>query len=104
LYYNSCIVGLAGASKKDENGWSVPWMVATPEFENDRKAAVRISKNLFWKLISMYPKMVNLVSTENETSIRWLSWLGFTIAQEAQEFGPMNAPFYKFSIEGVLHV
>lgn len=100
LYYDEKIVGLAGATEGDLQGWSIPWMVATPEFENDKKAAVHVSKRLFNELIQRYPKMANFVSAENETSIRWLSWLGFVISRKAHTFGPNNAEFYRFSIEG----
>lgn len=96
--YNGKPMALFGIA--DLNGFSKigsPWLVGTPEIETQSIAFLKKSKPLFHEIAAPYDYLVNMVDTRNKASIRWISWLGFTL-HSAAPYGPEGLPFHKFDM------
>lgn len=74
----------------------VIWLLATDESEKHWLRFGKISRDAVEFFRTQFPIIENFVDAENETSINWLRWLGFTLAQEPAPFGVAQTPFYHF--------
>lgn len=85
---------LFGIAPSEEEGYGVPWMVATEEIKTINKSIV-ISNSIkaVRKMEEKYRVLFNYVHPENDVSIRWLKWLGFTVTNLSNEKGLLY--FYK---------
>ena len=84
----------------DLNGFSKigsPWLVGTQDIEEHPIPFLRHSKPCFLKIAAEYDYLVNMVDARNAASIRWITWLGFTI-HPASPYGPQRLPFHKFDL------
>lgn len=93
-----CVWGVCALAPM--SGIGVPWLVATPALEN---AAVPFLRHCWYylnKMKSEYEFLFNMVYSENDTAIQWLSWMGFEMS-EAEPHGPMSMPFIPFRWKGV---
>lgn len=79
----------------------VPWLLATPEFEEEGLEIVKQSKTYSELMKSRFRLLTNYVDARQEKSIRWLKWLGFTI-EEAKPYGLLQLPFHNFWMKGNL--
>lgn len=73
-----------------EKGWKrdqgIPWLLATGELERQgAREFIRLSRDYVRLLQKGFRRLENYVHAENEISIRWLSWCGFTVEVEAVE-------------------
>ncbi len=55
------------------------WMTITPGLAKHPKQFLRDSRATIRSWASMFPVLVDFVDTEQKTTLRWLSWLGFDI-------------------------
>lgn len=78
-------------------GGGIPWMLATPEIETVSIKLLRTSKRWVDAKLSEYGVLTNYVDARNETSIRWLQWLGFSFSPAAP-YGVAGLPFHKFTM------
>lgn len=67
--------------------WGCPWMLATDKMLKLRRRFIKESIDEVELMLVSYPFLHNLVHTKNMRSIKWLSWLGFTIDFEKRH-GP----------------
>lgn len=77
----------------------IPWMLGTKELETCWRTLGILSKrgvNLFKR---DYKYLMNYVDSENEGSVNWLKWLGFTVYPEKLPTGLNGGMFYKFEWE-----
>lgn len=81
-------------------GAGCPWLVGTDLIAQHRREFLRTTRLLTARMVSESPLLINLVAAENETSIRWLRWLGFDVRDDnpivVREGG---LPFFIFTLE-----
>lgn len=94
-----CVFGVVRTSILSNTG--VPWLLATPEFEEEGLDIVRASKTYASLMRKHFRLLVNFVDARQEKSIKWLRWLGFTI-EPSQPYGVAGLPFHKFWMKGDL--
>lgn len=90
-------VGFFGVCQGD--GYGIPWFVSTDDFDDFKLTFVKESKKILQSMLEKYGKLQNYVSVENEKSINWLKWLGFTIHPLEVRFHDPDVFFYKFTKE-----
>lgn len=83
---------LYGLYPSQMRGSGVPWMVATQDIHRIERDFVRRCRPVVGRMLDAYPYLYNQVHCDNETSIRWLRWLGFSIDDAPS--GPGGAFFY----------
>jgi hypothetical protein len=72
----SMIFGLA---RSHIEGWGVPWLLATDQFDAINRRLVRRCHIQVAEMHTLFPCLHNIVHRENLVSIKWLRWLGFSI-------------------------
>lgn len=82
-----------GLYPSDESDAGTPWMVATNDIHKIKRQFIKGSKYAVTEMLKTYSFLYNLVHVDNQISINWLTWLGFTIGDEL--VGPNNQ-FYFF--------
>jgi hypothetical protein len=78
-------------------GRGCPWLLGTHLVEAHAGAFLRCSRLCLRQMFTTYESLENFVDARNRLSIRWLRWLGFTIAP-AQPHGFLRLPFHHFSM------
>ena len=86
---------ISGVAASPHGPHGVPWMLGTPEIEDNAVNFLRISRPLLTQMLGQFDCLINRVDARNHTSIRWLQWLGFHI-HPAIPYGPFNLPFHPF--------
>jgi hypothetical protein len=76
-------------------GRGCPWLLGTSEVERQARPFLRLSRAFLAEMRATYPELENHVDARNRTSLRWLRWLGFTIAPAAP-WGFLGLPFHRF--------
>ena len=90
------IIGLA---KRDLlTGSGVVWMLGTERALNHKKEFFNQTKPIIDELLTICPRLYNMVYSKNVVSILWLKWLGFTI-DDPITYGPDNELFHRFHME-----
>lgn len=84
-----------GVNPHPEQGVGMPWMVGTNAIHRHQVALVRDAKRYVAEMQSHYDMLVNFVHSENTSSIRWLSALGFFF-RHPMILGPFAATFIPF--------
>jgi hypothetical protein len=72
------------------------WMVATDDIVKAKYQFIKRSKAFVNRMLNDYPYLYNMVHSDNQLSIQWLKYLGFTIEPDA--VGP-NCEFHFFWME-----
>lgn len=72
-------------------------MSGTPLIEENRAAFLRGSLDLLGWLDARYETLMNVADARNETHIRWLRWLGFSLIRRIDDFGHAGVPVYEFA-------
>ena len=90
-----CMFGVAAASPGCRHG--IPWLLGGNQIEENAFAFARISKRGLKNVLRHYQMLSNVIDARNETAIRWLKWLGFSILP-ATPYGPFNLPFHPFEM------
>lgn len=67
-----------------------PWALGTDEVRKNYVNFLKASVDFRDQLLARYPTLRNIVDVRNTSSIRWLTWLGFTFSQ------PFDLNGYKF--------
>ena len=78
-------------------GVGVPWMVTTDHIEAHSCGFLRASRALMRDMLQRHYLLVNYVDARNAAAIRWLEWLGVTMAPAAP-YGVAGLPFKKFTL------
>lgn len=76
-----------------------PWLLTTGAVERNKRAFMVTSRNLWRLMRPLFPRWENWVDARYSRSLRWLTWLGFTIG-EAQPIGPHGQLFHHVTAEG----
>ena len=91
-----CMFGVTQASLLTDTGR--PWMISTTAVDRYPLSFLRKQQSFMPHVRRGYARLENYVDVRNTRSIRWLKWLGFAMG-EAQPYGALKLPFYKFSME-----
>lgn len=75
-----------------------PWLLGTYNLKLVQFEFLRWSKYYVGIMREMFDYLENWVDVRNVTSIKWLSWCGFTLADE-QPWGHDGLPFRHFFME-----
>ena len=85
----------------EAEGYGSPWLLATDEINFHSVWFLKQSKRLAKLWLWRHGMLVNYIHTENETSILWLIWLGFSFPGSVMLNGEK---FLRFEKRGVNHV
>lgn len=91
----AALVGLSTNSLL--GGIGSPWLFTGRPVDRHRKDFLRLTRAGVARMRAECPVLVNHVHADYRQAIRWLEWLGFTVAPP-QLFGPLGAPFCRASI------
>ncbi len=87
LYDNSCVlvvggklVCIYGMTPFDNDVWGA-WLLATDEFDNNKKLMRKLSKNIFREMSSGKRYMFNFIWSKHKKALAWVKWLGFRIGK-----------------------
>lgn len=79
-------------------GPGIPWMVASDRATQHRRWFLRESRRQVGRMLASYDRLMNHVDARNGPAIRYLRWLGFTLAPAAP-WGNAGLPFHPFTME-----
>lgn len=72
-----------------------PWLLMTDEAAKQRKALLRLGWIYTQAINNHYPLLQNWVHAENDTTIRWLSRLGYAVGAVDVIRGTPMRPFFR---------
>lgn len=75
------------------------WMLGHKSMTSDYKDVrdfLRHSPMELQKFHCNYPLLYNYVDARNETHIKWIKWMGFSIIKKHATFGAEGRTFYEF--------
>ena len=79
------------------SGEGYPWLLATPRIKDHSRVFVRNIKAFLNAMLEHYEVLVNYGDAQNETSHRWMTWLGFTVAATELR-GSESSPHYRYEL------
>lgn len=79
-------------------GVGSPWLLGSSDCDRVTVPFVRLTRDYIPAMLSLFPKLENLVDARNVKSIRWLRRLGFNI-REAIPHPYSGALFHPFDME-----
>ena len=91
-----CLFGVATAAWREDVG--VPWLFGARGLARHSIRFLRRCRPYLHQMQSGYARLMNYVDADNETAIRWLSWLGFTL-HDPEPYGPYGKLFRLFTME-----
>ena len=90
---------IIGLVKRDLlTGSGIVWMLGSNKALKHRKEFLRQTSAIINEMLTICPRLCNMVHSKNKKSMQWLRWLGFTI-DDPQPHGPDNEMFHRFSLE-----
>lgn len=93
-------LAMLGLVKRDVlTGSGVVWMLGANRSMNYKREFFRQSRPIINEMLTICPRLCNMVHEKNTSSIRWLKWLGFAI-DEPVPHGPDGELFHPFFLEG----
>ena len=79
---------------------ATPWLLTGAPVDRHRKAFLRLTRERVERMRREWDLLVNHVHADYAQAIRWMRWLGFTIAP-ARPFGPRGALFHQATLRGL---
>lgn len=76
---------------------AAPWLIASDRIEEIPSAFVRASRRIVDEWLLDFRSLENVVHAGNETSIKWLKWLGAEF-DEPEALGPERVLFRRFRL------
>lgn len=89
-----CLFGVYPDSLISNRGQ--PWLLTSADLPVARLALARGSREYFPWLVNRFASLHGWVYEENAVSIRWLRWLGCTIAPEPTPLGETGKLYHHF--------
>jgi len=87
--------GVVPCSPKVGRIWMLGHKSMTTDYK-DVRAFLRYSPIELQKFHCNYPLLYNYVDARNETHIKWIKWMGFSIIKKHATFGAEGRTFYEF--------
>lgn len=72
------MVGSFGVTSSPLPDVGIIWMLGTHRMHRIKKTFIKHSREWIARLFGDYETLTNLVMTDNELAVRWLTWLGAT--------------------------
>ncbi len=91
-------VAMFGVAGQMINAVGHPWMFGTPRMERHARALISEGRTYIRTMLSVFPRLENVVDARNTKSIRWLKRLGFRI-RPPMVMGVAGLPFHPFDME-----
>lgn len=92
------VAALVGVSVQSIlGGEGVPWLLTGTPVDRCKRDFLRLTRDGVARMQRQFPLLTNFVHAEYVQSVRWLRWLGFTIAP-AQPFGARRALFHRATL------
>lgn len=82
------------------SGTGSPWLLGTENALKYKRHFLTQVPDVIEEMLTICPRLVNYVHTENKVSIKWLKWIGF-IVEEPLPYGCDDALFHKFTLERI---
>lgn len=73
------------------------WLLGTDAVEKHRRALLRGMHGYIPQMLRAYPHVFNRVHARNETAVKWLRRVGFTL-HPAEPHGPYGEDFHPFEM------
>lgn len=90
---------MIGLVKRDVlTGSGIVWMLGADRAMKHKKEFFRQTKPIINEMLTICPRLCNMVHNKNTNSILWLKWLGFTI-EDPIPHGPDDELFHRFHLE-----
>lgn len=70
-----CMLGVAPVSVIFGEG--APWLLSSNGALRAQKSLLKTCRPVVAEMLRRYPRLLNIVDSENAVSIRWLRWVGF---------------------------
>lgn len=78
------------------NNINLIWFIASKEIEKHKRDLLQQTRGELDKLVDKYGRLENLVDVRSKKSLRFIRWLGFSVADEALAAGVNGELFYHF--------
>lgn len=78
-------------------GIGIPWLVSTNDIERHPRAFLRACRPLVAQMLERHLTLINYVDARNTAAIRWLEWLGFSMASPTP-YGTNQILFRQFEL------
>lgn len=88
-------IAIFGAVVFDDNGAS-PWLLGSDRIQEHRREFLERSRHYFARLRAPFLYLANYIDERNTLHVRWIKWLGFTIAGRVPDYGAERRPFLFF--------
>jgi len=88
----AALVGLA--MQPLVGGVAMPWLLTGRPVDRHRKAFLRLTRARTQRMLAEHGTLVAEVHAEYRDAMRWLAWLGFTLAPP-RPLGPLGALFHQ---------
>lgn len=90
---------MLGLVKRDLlTGTGVVWLLGANKGMKYKRELLRQGKLIIDEMLTICPRLCNMVHSKNTVSIRWLKYSGFTI-DDPIPHGPDNDLFHQFHLE-----
>lgn len=94
-----CMFGVAKPFLIGGENIGAPWLLGAEELPDHARAFLRLNKRYIEAVRQDFSRLENYVAADNETAIRWLGWLGFTL-EDPKPHGVDQELFCRFTMEG----
>jgi len=89
-----------GLVKRDIlTGTGTLWMLGADTVRDHKRELLKQTPPVIAEMLTICPRLCNMVHNKNTSSIRWLKWLGFTVEGPVTH-GPLGELFHLFHLEG----
>lgn len=78
-------------------GVAMPWLLTGRPVDRHRKAFLRLTRGRTSAMLADHGALVAYVHADYREAVRWLRWLGFTLASP-QPLGPRGALFHQATL------
>lgn len=92
-----CIFGLSTQSILSDRAF--PWLLSSRDMPRHARAFLRLNREYMASMRKRYRLLWGWVCETNTVSIRWLTWLGFTIDEDVRHHAPEQPGFRYFHLE-----
>jgi hypothetical protein len=75
-------------------GTATPWLLTGRPVDRHRKTFLRLTRARTRQMLAEHGTLVAEVHADYREAVRWLAWLGFTLAQP-RPLGPLGASFHQ---------
>ena len=89
----ACMFGVCRKNLMSKEG--IIWLLGTDLLKKHSIRFLRENKKEIMDISKEFSILENYCDSRNKITLKWLSWLGFTI-EEAQPYGIYNLPFHHF--------